>query len=71
MRWGPYLRVFAERNMEVYGTTGAFWVEEVGSGRSTKGANIVRAGAAKLFAAYKLIDQLNIVDIEQSQRMEE
>jgi len=76
---GGILDDVAECGMEVYETAGTVWVEEEGTSRR----NIERANIAsrvresfeqvqqQLYAAYELMDQLNLEDTVQSQRMEE
>jgi len=71
--------MFAECDMEVYDTARTLWVEEEGTGRrDIERANIVshvrerfEQVQQQLYAAYELMDQVNLEDTVQSQRMEE
>jgi len=73
-----YLMMFAECGMEVYETAGTVWVEEEGTGRrNIERANIVSCVREsfeqvqqQLYAAYELMDHLNLEDTVQSQQME-
>jgi len=70
--------MFAECGMEVYETARTVWLEEEGTGRrNIERANIVshmqesfEQVQQQLYAAYELMDQLNLEDTGQSQRME-
>jgi len=75
MQWEVYLMMFAECGMEVYETARTVWVEE----ESTSRRNIERANIVshvresfeqvqqQLYAAYELMNQLNLEDTVQSQ----
>jgi len=75
VQWEVYLLVFAECGMEVCETARTVWVEEEGtSRRNIERANIVshvqesfEQVQQQLYAAYELMDQLNLEDTVQSQ----
>jgi len=64
--------------MEVYETMGTVWVEEEWSGRNVERANVVgrvresfEQVQQQLYAAYELMDRLDLEDNIHTQRMEE
>ncbi|KAF8459324.1 hypothetical protein BGX38DRAFT_1264264 [Terfezia claveryi] len=70
--------MFEECGMEVYETMGTVWVENESSGWNAERANIIsrvresfEQVQQQLYTAYELMDQLNLDDTVQSQRMEE
>jgi len=78
VQWEVYLMMFAECGMEVYEIARTVWVEEGSGRRNIERVNIVsrvresfEQVQQQLYAAYELMDQLNLEDTVQSQRMEE